>query len=470
MTPAKPNDERVSGVPFLLRALRHRNYRLFFFGQLVSVTGMWMQGVALGWFVKDLAKAAGKSPELWLGMVPFIAHLPNCILPSLTGVLADRWNRRRILLVTQSLMMFQALVLAGLVYAGAAEMWHILLLVGALGLARAFDIPARQAFTVDMLDDRADLGNAIALNSSLVNAARLIGPVFAGVLIATIGAATCFLINGLTFIAIILALLAMRITSVQSSSPNGRVLEALKEGFAYVAHSPPIRTVLLLIALISFMGVTYGILMPVITEILGGGPYTYGLLLSSSGVGALGGAAYLASRRTVRGLKSRIALAVGLFGVCLIGFSFSRTLWLSVPLLVVAGFGMMVTLAAANTFLQAIVDDDKRGRVMSFWTMSFIGMVPFGSLFMGAVADRIGAMNAVLMGGSACLIGAIVFATRLPMLRRMTHPIYIRKGLIPEVVLAAARTPSQVPDTLGPINPAAADTSSHKEPQGPDKH
>jgi len=446
------SDEAIGGgggIKFLFRALRHKNYRLFFGGQGISVIGTWMQGTALGWVIRDMT---GNDALFWLGFIPAIGQLPTCGLPLLTGVLADRWNRRKILLVTQSLAMVQALVLAILMYTHVLGIGHIIMLAVAIGLINSFDIPTRQSFTIDMVEDRADLGNAIALNSSLVNGARIIGPAIGGYLLGEVGAASCFFLNAASYLAVIYALAAMKVPARQGPPTAHHVLHDLKEGFRYATGSRPIRTVLMLIALISFMGVSYGTLMPAVArDVLHVGPHKFGAMYSAVGLGALGGAVFLASRKTVRGMKTTIAITTCVFGIGLVLFALVPSLglpmpwdyWLSMPLLVVVGLGFMITMSASNTFLQAIVDDDKRGRVMSFWTMSFMGMVPLGSLYTGLMASTIGSMHTILIGGMACVLGGVVFSTRLPMLRRLTHPIYISKGLIPQVVLAGARIPAQ---------------------------
>lgn len=431
----------ATGLRFLFRALRHRNYKLFFAGQGVSVIGTWMQGAAQGWLIRTLVTDP-RDASFWLGMVPFVSQLPTFLLPLLTGVLADRLNRRKILLVTQTLSMLQALALSALVFSNVVTIWQIILLALSLGLINSFDIPARQSFVVEMIEDRSDLGNAIALNSSLVNFARIIGPALAGLLIAFFGRngddlnktgiAFCYLCNGISYLFVLRALLAMTVKPRVAVSSQGHVLAGLKEGFKYAAHSKPIRAVLLLLATISVMGVAYSALMPTIArDILHVGADQYGLLFGAVGVGALGGAASLAGRKNIRGLKTVVATGAIAFGCGLVAFSFSTNYWVACGLLVVTGFGWMTTSAACNTFLQTIVDDDKRGRVMSFWAMSFMGMVPFGSLYTSLVAHAIGPMHTVLIGGLMCILAGVVFASRLPMLRRLTYPIYVRKGLVP---------------------------------------
>lgn len=411
----------------ILPALQYRNYRLFFGGQSISLIGTWMQRIAMSWLVYRLTSSA-----FWLGIVGFTGQIPVFLLTPFAGVLADRMNRQRILVVTQTLAMIQALILALLVLTGTIAVWHILSLSIFLGIVDAFDMPVRQSFMVEIVEKK-DLGNAIALNSSMVNSARLLGPSIAGMLIASMGEGMCFLLNGLSYLAVILSLLAMKITSKRTETPNTYVLHGLKEGFHYAFGFPPIRYVLLLIALVSLIGMPYTVLMPVFAkDILHGGPHTLGFLMGSSGVGALVGAIYLASRRTVLGLGKWISLAAGLFGIGLIAFSLSRILWFSLFLMLLTGFGMIVQMASSNTILQTVVDEDKRGRVMSFYAMAFRGMTPFGSLLAGGLASKIGAPNTLMVGGISCILGSLFFARKLPLLRQMVRPIYVRMGIVSE--------------------------------------
>lgn len=399
---------------FALRALRHRNYRLFFGGQGVSLIGTWMQRIALHWLVYRLTGSAAM-----LGLVGFTGQLPTFLVAPLAGVLSDRWDLRRLVLVTQVLAMVQALVLAGLTLSGAVAVWHVVVLSIVLGLINAFDIPARQTFVVQMVAAPADLPNAIALNSFLVNGARLLGPSLAGVLISLVGEGTCFLLNGLSYVFVIAALLAMRLAGPRRPPGRGDVLSGLRQGFRYAFGSAPIRAVLVLLALVSLVGMPYAVLMPVFaTDVLGGGPthgpYILGFLMAASGLGAVAGALYLAGRRSVAGLDGTIARAALIFGGGLVAFARSEELWLSLGLMVVTGFALMLQMAASNTLLQTIVDDDKRGRVMSFYTVAFMGMAPFGSLLAGTVAERLGAPATLLLGGAVCVLGGLVFAFRLP--------------------------------------------------------
>jgi MFS family permease len=419
-----------SGVAFMLRALGHRNYRLFFSGQSVSLVGTWMTRIATSWLVYRLTGSA-----LLLGVVGFAGQIPSFLLAPLAGVLVDRWNRHRLLVATQVLAMLQSLALAVLALAGVINIHHVIWLSVFQGLVNAFDMPARQAFVVEMVERREDLPNAIALNSSMVNAARLLGPSVGGLVIAAVGEGWCFMIDAVSYVAVIASLLAMKVTPRMTERiKEANVLRQLKEGFGYAARFAPIRKVLVLLALVSLVGMPYTVLMPVFAdEILRGGPNTLGLLMAASGVGALAGAMFLAARKSVLGLGKYIPLTAAAFGAGLVAFSFSRALWLSLALMVVTGCGFMVQMAASNTVLQTIVEEDKRGRVMSFYTMAFMGTAPFGSLLAGSVAERVGAPHTLLFGGLGCVAGALWFALSLPALRRDVRPIYVRIGILPEV-------------------------------------
>src|SRR5947209_3927132 len=420
----------ASGVAFMLRALGHRNYKLFFSGQSISLVGTWMTRIATSWLVYRLTGSA-----LLLGVVGFAGQIPSFLLAPFAGVLVDRWNRHRLLVATQVLAMLQSLALAVLALTGAIKIHHVIWLSVFQGLVNAFDMPARQAFVVEMVERREDLPNAIALNSSMVNAARLLGPSIGGVIIVAVGEGWCFMIDAVSYLAVIASLLAMKVTPrMVKKIREANMLRQLREGFSYAVHFAPIRKMLVLLALVSLVGMPYTVLMPVFAnEVLRGGPNTLGLLMAASGVGALAGALFLAARKTVLGLGTYIPVTAAAFGAGLIAFSFSRVLWASLALMVVTGCGFMVQMAASNTVLQTIVEEDKRGRVMSFYTMAFMGTAPFGSLFAGSVADRIGAPHTLLFGGVGCIAGALWFALSLPALRRDVRPIYVRVVLLTEM-------------------------------------
>ena len=416
-------------VAFAVRALRYRNFRLFIAGQSISLVGNWMQQVAMGWLVYRLTSSA-----FLLGLVAFGAQGPSFILAPIAGVLADRLNRRRMIMAAQFVMILQASVLTALVLTNSVEFWHVLVLSTVFGCASAFDIPARQSFLLQMIDNREDLPNAIALNSSIFNAARLVGPAIAGFMIARVGEGVAFLSNAASYIAVLTALMMIRVTARPRPAGVANILSNLREGFSYAYNFAPIRDVLLLVAVVALFGVPYSVLMPVIAvHTLHGDARTLGFLMSATGFGALCGALFLAARESVRGLSRVIVTATTLFGVSLIGIAFSRWLLLSCALLVLAGFGMMVQMAASNTFLQTVVPDDKRGRIMSIYTMAFIGVAPFGSLLAGMLADRIGATITIATGGCICLVGVLVFARRIPVFRELVRPIYRELGIIPEV-------------------------------------
>lgn len=432
------------GAPLraISRALAHRNYRLFFAGQAVSLIGTWMTRIATGWLVYRLAGQRHDS-ALLLGVVSFVGQSPSFFLTPFTGVLVDRWDRRRLLVVTQALFAVQSslMALTSFLYdqqqSAFTASTAVAVIVGLSlfqGVLNAFDMPARQAFLVEMVKRREDLPNAIALNSSLVNGARLVGPSVAGMLIALAGEGWCFAIDAVSYLAVIAALLAMQVEPPAAPRSHPPVWQGIREGFAYAFGFAPIRALLLLLGLVSLAGMPYSVLMPIFADdILEGGPYALGFLSAAGGVGALVGALYLASRETVLGLGRILVVATVLFGAGLIGFGLSRTLWLSLLLMLVTGFGMMVQMAASNTILQTIVEEDKRGRVMSFYSMAFLGMTPFGSLLAGLLAQRIGAPGTVILGGVACWLAAAMFAFQLPRLRTLVRPLYVRLGILPEV-------------------------------------
>jgi len=416
-------------IKTVFRALRHKNYRLFFVGQSISLTGTWMQQIAVSWLVYRMTNSA-----FLLGLVAFSSQIATFLLAPLAGVIADRHHRHRLLLITQSMAMLQAIVLYLLYVTHTITVWHILILSLFLGAVNAFDIPVRQAFTVDMINDREDLSNAIALNSSMVNAARLIGPSIGGVLIALSGEGTCFLVNALSYIAVLFSLVMMTLPRWEHSGHHKEsVMLSLREGFFYALNFMPIRTILMLLSVISLVSGGVQAMMPVFArDIFHGGAMALGLLMAASGLGALTGAIYLAGRKNVLGLSKIIAWTAALFGGGVIIFSRTSFLMIGIPVLLFSGFGMMVQMASSNIILQTIVEEDKRGRVMSFYTMAFMGLSPFGSLLAGGLAVKMGADNTLLWGGLFCIIAAIVFALQLPKLRGFVRSVYIKKGIIIE--------------------------------------
>jgi MFS family permease len=410
------------------RALRHRNFRLFFGGQSISLIGTWMTRIATSWLVYRLTKSA-----LLLGTVGFAGQIPTFLLAPLAGVIVDRIDRRTLLVWTQSLAMVQSLALAWLTLTNRITIYEILALSVMQGLINAFDMPGRQSFMVKMVEDRADLSNAIAINSSMVNVARLIGPSLAGLLIAATNEGWCFFVDGVSYIAVIASLLMMRLPTDSLERVRATMVAELREGWSYVTSSGPIRTILMLFALLSLMGWPFMVLMPIFAaQVLHGGPHTLGFLMGAVGIGSLVSALAMVMRRTVRGLTKMIPIAASAFGVGLICFGLSNVLWLSMLMMLLTGFGMMQGLTASNTILQTLVDEKMRGRVMSYYTMAFVGMAPFGSLLAGALAHAIGAQRTVIVSGIACIVGSLWFWTRLTGIRREMRPIYERLGIVPQ--------------------------------------
>jgi MFS family permease len=411
----------TSELKIIFRSLGYRNFRLFFSGQLVSLIGTWMQTIAMSWFVYRLTNSV-----FILGLVAFCSQIPSFFITPFAGVFIDRVNKHKILVITQTLAMLQALALFFLAFSGLKLVWLVIALSLFLGLVNSFDIPARQSFIIEMVERKEDLGNAIALNSLMFNLARLIGPSMAGILIGIIGEAGCFFINALSFLAVIAALLAMKIPH-RKKERFTHILEDLKEGFQYAFGFLPIRFILMLLSVISLVGMSYAVLMPVFAkQILAGGPHTFGLLMAAIGLGALCGTIYLAWRKSILGLVNIIAVSTAVFGCGLILFSLSRILWLSLVILFITGFAMMAQMASSNTIIQSIIEDDKRGRVMSFYTMSFIGVAPLGSFIAGTLGAKIGAPLTVAFGGVCCFLSALFFASKIPLFRKEIHPLCLK--------------------------------------------
>jgi len=403
-----------------LRAFKHRNYRLFFGGQLISLSGTWMQSLAQSWLIYRLTGSA-----VLLGVVAFAGQFPVFLFATVGGVFADRHNRHRILVATQTISMLLAFVLAGLTLTQVIQVWHVFALAALLGLVNAFDIPTRQAFVVKMVG-REDLINAIALNSSMFNGARIIGPAIAGVLVAAVGEGWCFFANGVSYIAVIVGLLLMKIKAQERLHLPGSTVVSIIEGFRYVGRTGPVRSLLSLLGLVSLLGLPYMVLMPIFADqILHGGARGLGLLVGASGIGALIGALSLAARSGARGLGRLVAVSAAGFGASLILFSLSRSFWLSAALLLPVGFFMIVEMAASNTLIQTLVPDDLRGRVMAVYGMMLMGMAPMGGLLAGTLAHQLSAPIAVALGGAVCIVAAAVFGLRLPVFRREARQMIV---------------------------------------------
>jgi MFS family permease len=418
----------------LLRSLAHRNYRLYFAGQGVSLIGTWMQQVAMSWLVYQMTQSSFQ-----LGIVLFAGQIPALFLSPVAGVLVDRWERHRVLLLTQTLAMVQAFLLALLTWTGCIDVWQLIALSLFLGVVNTFDMTTRQAFLSEMVTNRADLGNAIALNSSMVNGARLLGPTLAGFVLAQWSAKVCFLLNGLSYLAVLLALLAMRLEGPRRERHTAPLWQGLREGFDYVLGFAPIRTLLLLLGLSSLAGMSYAVLLPEFTvRRLGGDARTLAFLTAASGLGALTGAFFLASRKSVLGLGRWILFAMTLLGLGLLAFAWVAEFLPALGVLFAIGFGMMVQMAGSNTLLQTIAAEDKRGRVMSFYTMAFLGMAPLGSLLTGVLAAWLGPAITLRINGLLCLTGATLFALSLPRLRVLVRPIYARLNILPPVTTGIA--------------------------------
>ena len=428
-----PESSSLSKYAHAWRALRHRNFKLFFGGQSISLIGTWMTRVATAWLVYRLTHSA-----ILLGTISFAGQIPTFLLAPLAGVAVDRMDRRMVLIVTQVASMAQSLLLAALTLTHRITIHELLALSAFQGVVNAFDMPGRQSFMVQMVDRREDLSNAIAINSSMVNFARLLGPSLAGLVIAATGEGWCFLIDGVSYIAVVWSLLAMRVDPLHRKAALARarepMLRQLADGWKYVSGFAPIRTILLLFAVVSLMGWPFTVLMPIFAaQVLHGGAHTLGFLMGATGVGALISGLSLVLRKSVRGLVRMIPMAAAIFGAGLVGFGLSRALWLSMALQLVVGFGMMQGLTCSNTIIQTIVPEDRRGRVMSYYTVAFVGMAPFGSLLAGWLAHAIGAQATVIVSGVACLAGALWFWGQMPRLREILRPIYQELGILPTV-------------------------------------
>ena len=419
-----------SRINTIFRSLQYRNYRLFFTGQSISLIGTWMQRIALPWLVYRMTGS-----EFLLGLVSFAGQIPTFLLAPFAGVITDKLSKYKVLLTTQVLSLVQASVLALLSLTGVIQIWQIVTLSVVLGCINAFDVPSRHSFVIELVEKKEDFGNAIALNSLMFNGARLIGPSIAGLLLAAAGEGICFLINAVSYVFVIGSLLRMQISKKELKKERGNIFREMKKGFNYTFGFPPIKHLILLLGIVSLMGASYQLLIPVFAkDVLHGGSGTFGFLMGAAGFGALLGALFLASRETVIRLGRLIPAASALFGSGLIILSFTSYFPLSLVLMVVAGLGLMLHTASSNTILQTITDDDKRGRVMSFYTMAIMGTAPFGSLIAGSLARAIGTPLTMLTGGLCCIIGSFVFYRKLPELKRIVRPVYVKMGLIPEVI------------------------------------
>jgi len=411
------------------RALKHRNFRLFFGGQIISLVGTWMQTVAQAWLIYRLTGSGAL-----LGLLGFVGQIPIFLLSPPAGLVADRWPRQQVVIATQTASMLLAFILAALTMTGHITgklgVLEIIILATLLGIVNAFDVPARQSFLIEMVG-REDLLNAIALNSSMFNLARVAGPAVAGLVVAVVGESWCFLLNGVSYLAVIAGLFMMRIEKAMPGHDGTSPLEKLREGFRFARHTRPIRALLTLVSVVSFMALPFTVLMPIFAvKILHGGASAYGTLMGAVGVGAMCGALVLASRQELRGLGNIVAYAAMAMGVSLLLFSASHWYWISFTILVLTGFSMMMQFTATNTLIQAMVPDQLRGRVMSIYSMLFLGMSPIGSLLAGWLADRIGAPVTVAIGGLASLVGGVAFARKWPAMRGPARDLVAAQGMM----------------------------------------
>ena len=417
----------VQRAPLRLgRALRHRNYRLFFTGQGISLIGTWLTRFATVWMAYKLTHSG-----YMLGLVAFFGQAPSSVIAPFAGVLVDRWDRHRVIVVTQVAAMLQSAALAFFAFTGLMTIWHLMALGAVQAVINAFDMPARQSFLGQMIEDKADLPNAIALNSSMVNSARLLGPIFAAELVAFFGEGWCFAIDAASYVAVIISLLLMTVPKRPGKRRDGHVWHDMKEGWRYVTGAPLVRAVLLLLAVTSVLGGAYTTLLPLVAgTTLEGGPHTLGILMGAAGCGALCGALYLAGRQTVLGLGGVIAKATLGLGLALMALRFVPSVWLAAPALFVTGLSWMVQMGSTNTIIQTVVDTDKLGRVMSLYAMAFFGGMPVGALIEGWVADQVGPMNTFLLAGAAVCAAGLLYWRALPGIRAASRPLYIRLGLI----------------------------------------
>lgn len=411
----------------IFSSLQSRNYRLYFTGQGISLIGTWMQNIALSWLVYRLTGSV-----FLLGLIGFTTQIPTFILSPFTGVLTDKYNRLRIMILAQVFFMIHAAIMTILVLFNMIEVWHIIVLSLLFGVISAFDAPARQSLVIDLIDKKEDLGNAIALNSAIFNGARLIGPAIAGITIAAVGEGICFLLNTLSFVAVIAALVQIRIPFKLPIVNTDNFIKSMKDGFNYTFQSMPIRTMILLLAILSLAGFPFIVLLPAYAkEILGGGAGALGFLMSALGGGALTGAIYMASRKSVLGISKIISLNTCLLGVTIVLFSFSSNTTFSLLILFAAGLSMILSLAALNTLLQTIAEEEMRGRVMSFYAMALMGTQPIGSLLAGSTASGIGIPHTLLIGGLITVAAGVWFEVNRKSMKKYIRQTYISKGILP---------------------------------------
>ncbi len=404
------------------RSLKYRNFRLYFSGQTISLIGTWIQRIATPWLVYDMTHSV-----FLLGLVGFLGQFPTFVIAPFSGVFVDRWNKYTLLIGTQIAAMLQALVLSIFFLIGILQIWHIIVLNIILGIINAFDTPARQSFIIQMVDKKEDLGNAIALNSSMVNLARIIGPSIAGVLIATTGEGMCFLLNAISYIFVLVSLFLMKFDKKEKINKQKDMFQELKAGWKYAFNFLPIKSILLLLTTISLMGMPYSVLMPAYAQVfLKGGANTFGFLMGASGIGAISGALFLASKKNIQGLEKIMTMAAFVFGIGIVLLSLVPNFYVALTFMVITGLGMMLQIATSNTILQTIVEDEKRGRVMSLYTMAFMGTAPFGSLLAGSLAHKIGTPNTLLISGLTCIVAGALFARKLPKIKTEIDMVLIK--------------------------------------------
>ena len=419
-------------------SLKSYNFRLYFGGQCISLIGTWMQQIAMSWLVFRLTGSV-----LLLATVTFTAQIPILVATPYMSVFVDRFDRRKLLVLTQTLSMIQALLMAILTLTGLVQVWHIMVLSLLIGLINALDNPTRQSFYPSLVSPDK-LSNAIALNSAVINGSRLIGPAVGGVLIGLLGEGICFLLNGISYIAVIVALLLMRLPSTRGCTAKQKVLEDMRDGFRYVVRNIPIRTLLLLMSAISFFGLPLMTFIPAyVKTILHGESEMLGLLLSCIGGGSFVAALYLAARKSVLGLGKVVMLSGVLLGIGLSVMAFVTIPWVAAVLCLPIGFTIIAAVASINTLLQTLSGEDKRGRVMGYMAMAFTGMAPVGSMVLGAIEKWIGLQMIILLSGICCFVAALVFEYYRPLVRKHAHPVYIEKGIIKEIAIGIDSTEEQ---------------------------